>query len=155
LVFATARHADIYQKLTVPEYFCLVGREAKRLIEKVRLPFEGRCILPPYPRKLGTDVPNFAVDKTFELSKINFTTHYLDSCTTLAIQTAINLSSKNIYIVGYDGYPSNVLSEKEVALTNENKSLFEDFTTYTGCRLVSLTQSIYEELDVKSIYQYI
>lgn len=155
LVFATARHAAIYQSLNVPEYFCLVGREAKRLMEESEQPFTGKCILPPYPRKLGTDVPFFAVEKTFELPDIAFTERYKDSCTTLAIQLAINLSSKNIYIVGYDGYPSSILSEKEMALTNENRSLFEDFHLFTGRQLVSLTQSLYKELDVESVYQFI
>ena len=155
LVFATARHAAIYQDLNVPEYFCLVGREAKRLAEKAKLPFMGKCILSPYPRKLGTDVPAFAKDKTFELKAIDFTNRYYDSCTTLAIQTAINLSSKNIYIVGYDGYPSSILSEKEMALTNENKSLFADYHVFTGRKLVSLTQSLYDELEIESIYQFI
>lgn len=155
LVFATARHAAIYQDIDVPEYFCLVGREAKRLVEKAKLPFAGKCILPPYPRKLGTDVPGFAKDKTFELEKIQFSNRYYDSCTTLAIQVALNLSAKNIYIVGYDGYPSSILSEKEMALTNENKSLFADYHAFTGHKLVSLTQSLYDELEIESIYQFI
>lgn len=155
LVFATARHAAIYQSLNVPEYFCLVGREAKRLTEEAIQPFTGKCLLPPYPRKLGTDVPTFAKDKTFELAGIKFTNRYFDSCTTLAIETAINLSSKNIYIVGYDGYPSSILSEKEMALTNENRSLFADYRQYTGKKLESLTQSLYDELEVKSVYQFI
>lgn len=155
LVFATARHAAEFQSLEVPEYFCLVGREAKRLAEKARQPFKGKCILPPYPRKLGTDVPDFAVKNTFELDKIEFTNRYYDSCTTLAIQMALNLSAKNIYIVGYDGYPSSILSEKEVALTNENRSLFADYRRFRGEKLVSLTQSLYDELQVESIYQFI
>ena len=153
LVFATARHAAEYQDLDVPKYFCLVGREAKRLVEKAKLPFKDKCVLPPYPRKLGTDVPDFAIDKTFELENIKFTKHFYDSCTTVAIETAINLSSKNIYIVGYDGYPSSILSEKEMALTIENRTLFADYHQYTGNKLESLTQSLYDELEVVSVYQ--
>ena len=155
LVLATARHAIEYQPLNVPEYFCLVGREAKRLIEKAIIPFKGKCVLPPYPRELGTDVPEFAVDRTFELEKIDFINCYHDSCTTIAIQTALKLSKKNIYIVGYDGYPSSILSEKEMALTTENKTLFEAYHSYTGQKLISLTQSLYSELEVESVYQFI
>lgn len=155
LVFATARHATEFQDLDIPEYFCLVGREAKRLAEKAKQPFKGKCILPPYPRKLGTDVPDFAITNTFELERIEFTDRYYDSCTTLAIQVALNLSSKNIYIVGYDGYPSSILSEKEMALTNENRALFEDYHRFTKQKMVSLTQSLYDELEVKSVYQFI
>lgn len=153
LVFATARHAAAYQGLDVPKYFCLVGREAKRLVEKAKLPFTDKCVLPPYPRKLGTDVPDFAIDKTFELAEIKFTDRYYDSCTTVAIETAINLSGKNIYIVGYDGYPSSILSEKEMSLTIENRTLFADYHQYAGKKMVSLTRSLYNELEVVSVYQ--
>lgn len=154
LVFASSRHVAYYQDLDVPEFFCLMGREAKRLAKNAKQPFTGKCVLLPYPRKLGTEVPDFATDKTFELSGISFTDHYLDSCTTLAIETALCLSNKNIYVVGYDGYSSTILSEKEIALTNENRTLFEDYHKYTGEKLVSLTKSLYKELKVVSIYQF-
>ena len=156
LVFATARHSRLFLDVDAPQYYCLIGREAKRLKANVSADqYDGSCVLPPYPRKLGTDVPNFAEESTFELSKIEFTEHYQDSCTTLAIQTAINMSSKNIFVVGYDGYPDSVLSEKEVALTNENMTLFSDYENVTGKKLVSLTPSLYPELDVESVYQFI
>ena len=155
LVFATARHAALFQDVNVPKYFCLVGREAKRLVKNTRLPFTSKCILPPYPRLLGTDVPAFAITQTFELEKIEFTNSYSDSCTTLAIQVALKLSSDNIYIVGYDGYPSMILSEKEMALTAENRSLFRAYHVFTGNKLVSLTYSLYSELEVDSIYKLI
>lgn len=155
LVFATSRYVAEFNHLNVSKYYCLVGREAKRLSEKAKMPFVGRCVLPPYPRKLGTDVPDFAITETFELDGMVFTDRYLDSCTTLAIQTALNLCSGSIYIVGYDGYPSSILSEKEVALTNENRSIFSDYCKFTGKKLVSLTPSLYKELQVESIYQFI
>lgn len=156
LVFATARHADKFLGVDVPQYYCLLGREAKRLKANVSAElFKATCVLPPYPRKLGTDVPEYAEKSTFELPKIEFTTEYQDSCTTLAIQTALNISKGNIFIVGYDGYPGRVLSEKEVALSNENMALLQDYEKYTGKRMKSLTPSLYAELDVESIYQFL
>lgn len=156
LVFATARHAGKFLDLEVPQYYCLLGREAKRLKINVNSEqFKASCVLPPYPRKLGTDVPEFAEKSTYELSKIVFTKEYQDSCTTLAIQTALNICKGNIYIVGYDGYPGSVLSEKEVALSNENMSLFRDYKQFTGKRMKSLTPSLYPELEVESVYQFI
>lgn len=156
LVFATARHAGKFLSVEVPQYYCLLGREAKRLKANVRADqFYATCILPPYPRKLGTDVPEYAEKATYELPKIEFTTEYLDSCTTLAIQTALNICKGNIYIVGYDGYPGSVLSEKEVALSNENMALLQDYEKYTGKKMKSLTPSLYPELDIVSIYQFI
>lgn len=156
LVFATARHADIFKSLDVPHFYCLVGKEAKRLARNVSAEeFKGLCILPPYPRKLGTEVPTYATMNTFELPAINFTEGYDDSCTALAIQTALNICSGRIYVVGYDGYPGSVLSEKEVALSNENMTLFNSFEKITGDKLVSLTPTIYPELNVESLYQFI
>lgn len=156
LVFATARHAGKFLDIDVPQYYCLLGREAKRLKANVSAEqFKATCVLPPYPRKLGTDVPEFAEKDTYELPKIEFTTEYQDSCTTLAIQTALNICDGEIFIVGYDGYPGSVLSEKEVALSNENMALLRDYEKFTGKKMVSLTPSLYPELYVKSIYQFI
>lgn len=156
LVFATARHAGKFLTIDVPQYYCLLGREAKRLKTNVSADqFKGTCVLPPYPRKLGTDVPEYAEHATYELSKIEFTKEYQDSCTTLAIQTALNICEGEIFIVGYDGYPGSVLSEKEVALSNENMALLQDFENYTGKKMKSLTPSLYPELDVVSMYQFI
>lgn len=156
LVFATARHAGYFLDLNVPQYYCLIGREAKRLKNNVNAEkYNGICVLPPYPRKLGTDVPEYAEKTTFELDAISFTQGFEDSCTALAIQTALNLSKGNVYVVGYDGYPGSVLSEKEVTLSNETKTLFRDYEKSTGHKMKSLTDSIYSELDVESIYQFL
>ena len=67
----------------------------------------------------------------------------------------MTLTEQNIYVVGYDGYPGNILSEKEVALTNENKAIFTAYQIFRKSALKSLTPSIYKELDVKSVYQFI
>lgn len=156
LIFATARNAGLFKDIDVPQIYCLLGREAKRLARNVSSEeYKGRCVLPPYPRKLGTDVPDYAVRTTYELPKIEFTKEYQDSCTTLSIQTAINICKGDIFIVGYDGYPGNVLSEKEVALSNENMRLFTDYEQFKGEKMKSLTPTLYPELKVESIYQYI
>ena len=156
LVFATARHAGLFLDVDVPHYYCLVGREAKRLKNNVSAAnFRGTCVLPPYPRKLGTDVPDYAEKTTYEVESISFAQGFEDSCTALAIQVALNLGEKEIYVIGYDGYPGSVLSEKEVMLSNETKTLFKDYEKVAGKKMKSLTPSIYPELNVESIYQFI
>jgi 4-hydroxy 2-oxovalerate aldolase len=155
LVHATARNAVFYQDLNIPQYFCLVGSEGRRLSSIFsKEDFNGICILPPYPRKVGTDVPAFVHDVTFELSIIAFTRDYADSCTTVALQVA-GLFSNKIFMIGYDGYSGNILSEKEMALSDENRTLFCEFKEYYNLPLISLTPSLYKELDIKSIYQYL
>ena len=156
VVFASARYADLYKELKVSKYYCLVGSEAKRLERTVGMDnFEGTCILSPYPRTMGTEVPSFAGQETFELQKIVFTDVYTDSCTAVAIQAAMDMTDGEIYLTGYDGYLGNILSEKEVALTNENTQLFKDCNYYRGYPLKSLTPTLYSELNVQSVYQLI
>ncbi|GGJ88984.1 aldolase catalytic domain-containing protein [Parabacteroides faecis] len=156
IIHATSRYAFHYKNINVPQFYCLVGTEGKRLSKNLSAyPFNGTCILPPYPRIMGTDVPEFVQSNTFELKKICFTDNYLDSCTAIALQTALELKAEEVYMIGYDGYPDNVLSEKEMALTNENRNLFTDFYQTTGKKIMSLTPSLYKEIEVRSVYQYI
>jgi 4-hydroxy 2-oxovalerate aldolase len=156
LVFATARFVECFQAVQSDKYYCLVGNEAKRLAKNTHnQPFAGKCVLPPYPRLMGTEVPEHAQHVTYELPSLDFTTQYLDSCTTIAIQLALNLADHDIFVVGYDGYPGNILSEKEVDLTNENRAIFESYARFTGAKLKSLTPSLYKDLNIVSLYQFI
>lgn len=156
VVFATARHAKAYLDIQVPIFYVLVGNEGRRLTANVGgSKFNGTCVLPPYPRTMGTEVPAYAEHYTVELASVSFTDQYKDSVTTIALQLAMNLTDGDIFVIGYDGYPGNVLSEKEVALTNENKSIFQAFKEARGIQLKSLTPSLYKDLEVASVYQYI
>lgn len=156
LVFATSRCAGVFLDVDIPKYYCLVGNEGKRLTTNVgEARFDGVCVLPPYPRIMGTDVPVYAEEHTCELESITFTDEYKDSVTTIALQLALQLSAGEIVTVGYDGYPGNVLSEKEMSLTNENKIIFQKFKQVYGKELISLTPSLYKDLKVMSVYQFI
>lgn len=156
VVFATCRHAASYLDIDNDKYYCLVGNEAKRMKRNIKAEeFNGKCILAPFPRKMGTEVPDFAEDSTFELKDIAFTKDYLDSCTAIGLQIALDLEAKDIFVIGYDGYKGEVLSEKEMDLTNENRTLFNGFVSYFKKPLISLTDTLYKELEVKSIYQLI
>ncbi|GAB6120616.1 aldolase catalytic domain-containing protein [Dysgonomonas termitidis] len=156
IIHATSRNALYYKNIEAPQYFCLVGSEGERLkkifnsdISSIR-----KCVLPPYPRIMGTDVPLSVEDRTFELESITFTDLYKDSCTSLALEVALQMMPKNIYIVGYDGYP-NGLTQRERELSNENEYLFNVFTETCNIKLTSLTPSLYTDLIVESIYQKI
>lgn len=156
LVFATSRYADSFIEVNVPKYYCLNGSESRRLTNKVgEKHFSGKCILPPYPRIMGTEVPTYAEKYTFELESIDLIDQYKDSVTSLALQLAMQLSNNEIMLIGYDGYPGNVLSEKETVLTNENRAIFQAYYNAKGENLKSLTQTLYKDLDVTSVYQLI
>jgi 4-hydroxy 2-oxovalerate aldolase len=156
LIHATARNVAYYKEIKVPQYICLAGSEGKRI--NTVFPngdFNGRCILPPYPRMMGTEVPYFLQSETYELPGIEFTAEYFDSCTTIALQAAAFFCDTDVFVIGYDGYIGNVLSDKETALLYENRLLFSVFKCFYKRSLISLTPSLYKELDVKSVYQYI
>ena len=156
IIHATSRHAEHYEHLPHPQYYALVGSEGKRLARTMKnKKFEGTCILPPYPRKMGTEVPSFAMGKTYEVESIQFAQQCADSCTTLALQISLAMNANEIFFVGYDGYPGGGLSEKERDLSNENVEIFKDFCRKTGKKLISLTPTLYKELETKSLYQYI
>lgn len=156
VVFATARYATLFYDIKNEKIYCLVGNEAKRMTQNVEAEkYNGICVLPPYPRTMGTEVPIYAEKTTFELPNIQFTTEYLDSCTTVALKVAIECKANEVMTAGYDGYRGEVLSEKEADLSNENRTLFENFKQFTTLPLTSLTPTLYKSLKVQSIYQYL
>lgn len=156
LVFSTARHAALFADVDCQKYYALVGTESRRMAKNVKSEgFKDTVILPPYPRTMGTEVPEFAENHTFELASIDFINDYKDSSTSVAIQVALNICDGSIFCIGYDGYPGSVLSEKEMALTHENKTIFEAAMSAMGKQLLSLTPSLYKELEVSSVYQFI
>lgn len=155
LVFASSRNASPYSDILTDKIYCLVGNESSRLTRTVgEIHSNDLCVLPPYPRVMGTDVDDRYKAQTFELDEITFTEKYNDSCTAVALQTAMSLAD-NIFVLGYDGYPEGFASEKERELTIENRAIFDDATKKIGVKLPSLTPTLYEELGSDSLYKYL
>lgn len=156
VIFATARHAAPYLGIANDHYYCITGNEGKRLMDTVGEDArKGVCVLPPYPREMGTDVPECVRESSFELKEVGFIDAYADSVTAIALELASEISSGDVFLVGYDGYPGKVLSEKERTLTEENMKIFNAFCKSTGRGLKSLTPSIYSNLIPMSVYQYL
>ena len=155
IIHASSKNAYEYHDLSTDQYFCLVGNEGHRM-EKVftekLTDFRGSCILPPFPRKMGTYIPAALADHTFELADVTFTDRLRDSHTVLALQTAIALGANHIFLVGYDGYTGRNITQLERGLAEENDLLFRDFMTHTGKRLTSLSPTEYKVLDFQSVY---
>lgn len=156
VIHASSKNATHYKGLLNKQIFCLVGSEGHRL-EKAfddLGEFEGLCVLPPFPRKMGTYVPDSVKEKSFELASIDFTEKHKDSHTALALQTAISLQAKDIFIAGYDGYQDGAVSAKEIVLTEENNHLFELFSLNLSSKLYTLTSSNYKGLTEISLYAF-
>ncbi|MBF0576530.1 aldolase catalytic domain-containing protein [Dysgonomonas sp. GY617] len=154
IIHASSKNASHFKNINAPQMFCLVGNEGQRIEEAFKgfNSFVGTCILPPFPRKMGTEVPFFVHEKTFELGAVEFIHEYEDSCTSLALQIALDINAKNVFIVGYDGYPDGLMTSKEKDLTTENEYILLAFCNYYKGSVVSLTPTVYN-LKVESLYQ--
>jgi 4-hydroxy 2-oxovalerate aldolase len=156
IIHASSKNAYHFKGLNNNQLFCLVGSEGHRL-EKVFEDFgefKGLCILPSFPRKMGTYIPNQLKNKSFELAKIDFTEKFVDSHTALALQITINLKANSVYLAGYDGYQDTPISQIERDLTDENEYLFQIFNnSYT--KLFSITTTAYKNLEFSSIYAHL
>jgi len=154
LIHASSKNAKSYEDVDIDQFFCLVGNEGYRLEEVFNdlNHFHGQCVLPAYPRKMGTYIPEILKDVAFELNEVRFTDKYHDSHTVLALQTSIDLKAKNIYLVGYDGYPKNAITHKEQILIYENEYSFSRITK--DVQLKSILPSEYK-LEVLSVYSLI
>ncbi|MCW3093155.1 MAG: hypothetical protein JWP81_4224 [Ferruginibacter sp.] len=153
LIHASAKNAFPYSTLSVPQYYCLAGNEGQRLSTVFNEfdSFNGICILPPYPRKMGTYVPDKVIQSTYELTDVHYTTIVKDTHTSLAIQTAIELGVEEIFVTGYDGYGESNVGTKEQELFIENDLLFHDAKIY-GLIISSLTPTRYKNLVAESVY---
>lgn len=155
LIHASSKNARYYNDIDIPQFFCLVGNEGHRL-EKVFEEFDLdkiSCVLPPYPRKMGTYIPEQLKDKSFELEKVTFSPCYQDSHTALALQTAIELSVETLYIAGYDGY-DGMIGENERMLTAENEYLLARIVnTNPEIDIATVTATKYNGIKNKSVYQ--
>merc|ERR1712070_977674 len=126
IIHASSRNAMSFTKASNDQYFCLVGNEGHRLEEVFGdvSTMKGTCILPPYPRKMGTYIPKKLEHKAFELKDVSFTDLLKDTHTALAIETAKAFSINKLYIVGYDGYGEKAMDKKAQELFGENEYLF-------------------------------
>lgn len=155
IIHASSKNAGCYNDIDIPQFFCLVGNEGYRL-EKVFANFDLdkiKCVLPPYPRKMGTYVPKQLMDKSFELKNIGFTPLYQDSHTALALQTAVELSVGTLYIAGYDGY-DGLIGENERLLTAENEYLLARIVEdKPNMEISTVTATKYKGLKNSSVYR--
>lgn len=154
LIHASSKNAGYYKDLDIPQFFCLVGNEGHRL-EKVFADFDPdriSCVLPPYPRKMGTYVPEKLLGKSYELTDVTFSDLYQDSHTALALQIALELSVSTLYIAGYDGY-DGLIGENERMLTQENEYLLSRIVDNNRqMEVATITATKYKGVKNLSVY---
>lgn len=156
VIFASSKNAGHFADIRKDQYYSLVGNEGFRLsavFDKIDN-FAGTCILPPFPRKMGTFIPEKIRNNSFELKDVTFTSLVNDSHTVLALQTAMELGVKELYITGYDGYSESKIGTKEQELFVENEALFKDLAAH-GIQPVAITPTRYKNLRPDSVYAHL
>lgn len=156
IIHASSRNAGIFKDCPNKQYFSLVGNEGVRLEKTFNDidQFNGECVLPPSPRKMGTYVPQKLIQKVSEHKEKYFKVIEEDSHTSIALQTAIELSPEKCFIAGYDGYNLKSLDSKEQELFIENDLLFNEFSKCNS-PIISITPSKYKNLVIESVYEKI
>jgi 4-hydroxy 2-oxovalerate aldolase len=156
VIHASSKNALSFENVPNDQYFCLVGNEGHRLEDIFQgSNIKGKCILPPYPREMGTYIPKSLTDKAFELESVEFTELYKDSHTALALQSILALKIEKVFITGYDGYSGDHIGEKEQELYLENQYLFSKIRDNFEIQLMSLTPTKYTNLKGDSVYSKI
>ncbi len=153
VIHASSKNASEFRCITNSQVFCLVGNEGHRMeqVFQNELPTDAICVLPPYPRKMGTYIPEKLKDGAVELGKSTFSGDYPDSHTALALETALEYGVSKVQVVGYDGYDSSKTSARERELFQENEYLFEK-AMIRGLQCSSLTATSYSQLLADSIF---
>ncbi|GAB2706117.1 hypothetical protein GCM10027037_35340 [Mucilaginibacter koreensis] len=156
IIHASSKNSWIYTDINVPQFFCLVGNEGHRLenVFSDVANINPICILPPFPRKMGTYIPKSVINDSYELGEVNFADSYKDSHTALAVQLAKELQVQDLYVAGYDGYLAQPVLQKEQDLLIENNYLFACAEKHFG-KLTSLTFTNYKTLNIQSVYSLI
>lgn len=154
IIHASSKNAMFFQHLKNPQFFCLVGNEGNRL-EKIfndLTHFNGSCVLPPFPRKMGTYVPADVKASTTELREITFTDKYKECHTSIAIQTALAMQAEQIVLAGYDGYQQMAMNDKEKDLFAENQYVLAKANEIA--RVISVVPTAYS-VTLQSVYALI
>lgn len=155
LIHAGTRYVKEFNSLKNKQYYCLLGAEGYKLEKTLdQLNLENiECIVEPSPRSMGTILPTQIIDRTYELSEINFGEQLPDSLLTIAFQLTIDLKAQNIFTIGLDGYDIKT-DDQMIEVSKENQKIINLYQkNYKG--IISLTPTSYSNLSIKSIYSYI
>lgn len=155
LLHVSSRNAGLFKNIQNQQFFCLSGNEGVRLDEIYSndQPINALGILPPYPREMGTFIPQTLRGSCRELVNLEPLGSYPNSLTALALKIVIDSGKKNHFIIGFDGYSSRKISEKENELFLENNLIFE--SVQRNVNLHSLTKTKYDYLIQDSIFKHI
>lgn len=144
---------EAFKNISNKQYYCLSGYESDELMDifdNVDLTSK-LLVYPPYPRKMGTIIPQKLIKESHEIGNITFTSVSKDSPLSVAIQLGIDFQVESFHFVGFDGYQIDI-NQSQFKLAQENQEIFSDLLKTVDSEVCSLTPTKYNYLKQTSIY---
>ncbi|PRX43499.1 aldolase catalytic domain-containing protein [Salegentibacter salegens] len=156
LIHSSSKNSQEFKDVHKLQIHCLAGNEGHRLEDSYsEMNIKDKLVvLPPYPRTMGTYIPESLEDVAFQLQEISFTDKFHESVTSLAIETALKLGVEKFYFAGYDGY-SGEIKAQELELFNENEYIFERLKENGNYTPIAITPTLYDSLEPQSVFALI
>ena len=150
VVFSSSRNLDLFNKIQLNNrsVICITGNEITKISKSffkkskfiINKSIDDKTIL---PKKLN----NFYKLKKNEIDKkIN------NSPLAISLAAALEMKAKNIYLIGFDGFEKNN-KINDYSLFNENQNIINFYKSKLN--MVSLTDTIYENLEKSSLFKLI
>ena len=152
IILVGVKNIKTFSKIKNDKFITLIGTEAKESFNDINSN-DGytKFIYGPFPRKMGISVPENFLKKSTELNEISFTNQPKDSLFAIACQLAIDLAVKEILMIGFDGYDTNI-NKNQSTLEKENQCIINDLIKNKDLNIFSLNPSNYDNLKLTSIY---
>ena len=156
LIHAGVRNVTAYSEIENKQYYALAGFESEKLLLGTRdiSELKHTCVYPPYPRKMGTVIPDSLKKISVELKAITFTNASSDSPLAIAIQTALDLGINKLFMAGFDGYDATI-NQVQFKLAQENQNILKDAAKLKGVQITFVTPTRYRNVQSTSIYSLI
>lgn len=148
IIHSTSKYINEFSTLKNKQLFCVSGDELTKLNDSEQYNFIDQFIFEPSPRKINVNISQN--DNITELNSIDFIEYSHDSPLAISLQTALEIGTVNIELIGFDGY-KELKSKKDLYLMRENQKIISTFSSKKE-KLSSLTKTNYKDLNQKSIY---
>ncbi|MEP3837384.1 MAG: aldolase catalytic domain-containing protein [Algibacter sp.] len=154
VIHAGGRNVLEYLNIKSEQYYTLVGFESEKLLTNIGSDvskLKNTCVFPPFPRAMGTIIPDSIKHLSKELEAINFTAVSSDSLLAISLQLAIDLGVSKILLSGFDGYDTEI-DQAQFALAQENQNILNDIIKVKDISVQAITPTKYKNIKVTSIY---
>lgn len=154
IIYASSKNVAVFSELPNLQIHCLSGSEGKRLEKSFKFEVLENRIFVVLPKNISVYnyVSEAYLENTFQLEEINFIDSFKISTTAMAIQIAVQLMAKELFLTGYDGY-GEAVTKDQLELFEENQLIF-DHLKDDQPELNSLTPTLYA-IPSKSIFSLI